>query len=306
MTQKHRANLGIDINKYEDRGGLTLRRMNFGLWLSQNRRKFSRGLIIFLIIACAAMFVYSTYNYIFYFLYGREADEKMVGEMTGTGVEIGIRNEANSPQELEVGNISIFKVAGKYDFLIPIKNVNAKHYSSFNYCLTAAGEVELACGSAFILPASSKFILVTGVETESSPNSVKFNVTDLFWQRLNAHTIPEWAEYQTARLNVGISNLKYSGYSTGGKTTFHTLSFTIKNNSPYSYVTMPLNIILYNGQAPTGLNAYSLDNFLSGESREVNLTWPSAGEKVSKAEVMPDVNILDNNVFLPYRGESVK
>ena len=48
---------------------------------------------------------------------------------------------------------------------------------------------------------------------------------------------------------------------------------------------------------------YNLDNFLSGEQREISFSWPAAGERVSKVEVLPDVNILDSQVYLPYQGE---
>ncbi|MCF7860334.1 hypothetical protein K9M09_01810, partial [Patescibacteria group bacterium] len=104
-------------------------------------------------------------------------------------------------------------------------------------------------------------------------------------------------------LNLEISNLKYIAPDTRSKNPFHSLSFTATNFSPYHLAVLPLDIILYNGNLVSGVNIYNLNNFLSGEEREINFSWPAAGERVSKVEILADVNILDSQVYLPYQGE---
>ncbi|MGE5426029.1 MAG: hypothetical protein ACM3PZ_03065 [Bacillota bacterium] len=300
MNPKNSSGLGIDLNKYEDREGLTVRKMHFGLWLSENRPKITRGLAAFLIIASAVMFVYSTYNYIFYFLEGKKADEKLAGELTTNLVDTQAYRNANTPQPLAIGEVSVFGTVGRHDFLVPLKNPNLKHFSNFEYCLVS-GDDKIACGESFILPASEKNLLIAGIETVNEPSNVRLEISNLFWQRLSAHEIQDWSEYRSERMDVALGPIKYESDNRGGRNAFHDLSFTIKNTSAYSYLQFPLDIILYNGSLPSAVNSFRLDNFLSGESREVSVSWASAGERVTRAVVEPDVNILDKENFLPYR-----
>jgi hypothetical protein len=37
----------IDLKNYKDSSGVSLREMNFGLWISENRRRFIKLTIIF-------------------------------------------------------------------------------------------------------------------------------------------------------------------------------------------------------------------------------------------------------------------
>lgn len=305
MDQKNRAKSEIDLKKYEDLDGLSLREMNFGLWLSLHRRRIFKLVVIFLIIACAAMFIYSTYNYLFYFLYGRQADQDLTNGLTTEQIGSQAYTEANTPQNLNIGTVSIFSVKGKYDFLVPLKNLNPKHSGTFNYCFQDSAGNNFVCGDSFILPGAEKYLVLAGKELDSAPVSAKLVITKIFWQRLNAHTIPDWQSYSGPRLDLPVSAVKYSAADTSAKTSFHTLTFKIKNNTPYNYARVPLDIVLFNGSLPTGVNSYNVDNLLSSESREINLSWPSAGERVSNVEVKPDLNILDNQVYLPYTGKTV-
>jgi len=303
MKNKDRDKPGIDLKKYKDLDGLTLQKINFGLWLSLHRRKIMRFVIIFLVAVAAVSFIYSIYNYLFYFLYGRQADTDLAQSLTETQIDNQAYREANSPQALVTGEVLVFAVRGKYDFLVSIKNPNLKHFSNFQYCLENAQGERLVCDSSFILPDSEKYLSILGKEFDQDPGSLYFVATNLFWQRLNAHDIPDWPAYHQLHSNFQISDLKYSAPDAGSKNPFHSLNFTIKNNTAYHFSSLPLDIILWNGNRIVGVNSYQLDNLLSAENRNVSLSWPAAGEKVTRAEILTDLNILDKGVYLPYRGE---
>lgn len=306
MKNKNRAHSGIDLKKYEDQGGTTLRQMHFGLWLSSNRRRLVKLIIIFLIAISAATVFYSTYNYVVYFLYGRAEDRAVAESIASSLLDIQGYREANAPSPLSVGEVSIFSVGDRYDFLVPVYNPNPKHFSNFNYCLQTSQEVDVVCGSNFILPGARKYLIIAGQKLDQTPTSLKFKATNFAWQRLNAHDVPDWEAYVAQRLNVMISEVKYSAPDNTAKNPFHSLSFKVQNNNPYHYARLPLDIILLNGEQVSGVNVYNLDNFLSTETREVRLSWPSGKERVTRVEILPDVNILDSSVYLPYRGETVK
>jgi len=303
MQNNDRAKKDFDLNKYEDLEGMTLNKMKFGLWLSLNRKRIWKMTIIILIIASALMFIYSIYNYSYYLLYGRQADKELINELTANQVDLGAYRDANSPADLIIGSVSTFSVQGKYDFFVPLSNSNPKHTATFNYCLQNEDGSDVYCDQTFVLPESDKNIIIVGRDLSVKPQNPKFVVSGLFWQRLNTHNIPDWQQYQNEHLNLQISNLKYIAPESTSKVPFHTLSFTATNFSPYHFARLPLDIILYNGDSVSGVNIYNLDNFLSGEERELSFSWLAAGERVSRVEIVPDVNLLDSGVYLPYQGE---
>jgi len=262
MSDKDSVKKDLDLNKYEDLEGMTLNKMKFGLWLSLNRKRIWRFIIIALIAISALMFVYSIYNYAYYFLYGRQADKNLLNEITSYQVDLNTYRDVNSPKDLVIGSISTFSVQGEYDFLIPLTNSNLKHTGTFNYCLQASDDTNIFCGSGFILPGTNKNIIIVGQELKAKPQNTKLVISDLFWRRLNAHTIPDWQAYQNEHLNLQISNLKYSAPVNGSKSPFHTLSFMATNFSSYHFARLPLDILLYNGNSLSGINIYNLDIFL--------------------------------------------
>ncbi|MDD2680828.1 MAG: hypothetical protein PHE20_01850 [Patescibacteria group bacterium] len=303
MTDKDRVKKEANLNKYEDLEGMTLNKMKLGLWLSLNRKRIWRFTIIALMAVSALMLIYSTYHYAHYFLYGRQADKDLLSEVTSNQIDVSAYREATSPTEMLIGNISTFSVQGKYDFLIPVSNPNLKHTGFFKYCLQDEADNNILCESNFILPGANKNIIIVGQKLSAKPQNLKLVVSDLFWQRLNAHNIPDWQAYQNEHLNLQISNLKYTAPENGSKSPFHTLSFTATNFSSYHLARLPLDILLYNGNSVSGVNIYNLDNFLSGEARDLSFSWLAAGERVSRVEIIPDANLLDAQIYLPYQGE---
>ncbi len=304
MNKKDSSKKAIDLKNYKDLDGMTLGQMKFGLWLSFNRRKIIKLIVIFLIAISAVMFTYSAYNYVHYLLYGKAADQALINSLTVNQIDNQAYREANTPKDLEVRSVNGFSVQGKYDFIVFLRNSNPRHYSSFSYCLQDVSGKDIACGNSFILPNSDKSLVIIGKELEKAPGAFHFVTTSFYWQRLDAHNIPNWETYSAQRQNFNVEEVKYSTPDSDAKTQFHNLSFKITNKTPYHYNRLPLNIILRNGSQLTGVNIYNVEKFLSSETREIHLSWPAGNEKVTQVEVATDLNILDENVYLPYQGEN--
>ncbi len=302
MKKKESSKAGVDLKKYKTKNSLSLGQMKLGLWLSTNRRRLTRIIIIFLIICSASFFTYSSYHYIVYFLYGREADKKLAASLAENLIDMQSYREATAPQIISAGQVNSFSVNGKKDFVVSLKNSNLNYYGVFDYCLQDSQKNDIACASSFILPNSEKQLILTSQDIKENTSNLSFQAVNVYWQRLNYREIPDWNSYLQERLNITISNLVYSKPDYNARTPLHEVSFTIKNNSPYHFAKLPLDIILSNGSSISGVNVYNLNNFMSLETRDLRISWPAAGERASSVEIVPDVNILDENVFLPYRG----
>ncbi len=103
-------------------------------------------------------------------------------------------------------------------------------------------------------------------------------------------------------------DLNFSAGSVSGlsdKVNLNTLDFSVKNQTPFGYYEAPLNIFLYSGSEIVAVNRYILNNFLPGETRFVKMSWPGNFGSANRTDVVPDINIIDDGVYLKYQGSGV-
>lgn len=300
MSKNENLDKDIDLKQYRDQNGVSLREMNFGLWLAEHHRQLIKIVIVFLVAISAFFFIYSSYNYIIYFLSG-DSNNQIVND-----------NLLSSPRkitsDLEIAPLRIFKSNARYDLAVKITNPNDKFMATFNYCFRQADK-DIICGDGFILPSEEKYILGLGQDLVGSQNEAAFTITDIFWRRIDSRRIPMWDDFAESRLNFAVFNLNFSSTESSGlseKIGLNTLEFTIKNQTAYSYYEAPLNITLFSGSELVGVNRYLLNNFLAGDERQIRISWPGNLRAVNRTEVKPDINIMDDGAYLKYQGENPK
>jgi len=282
----------INLNKYKDRDGLSLNKMNFGLWLSESRAKIMKTFVIFLIALSVFFFGYSSYNYVIYFLNGTEIDPVNVTILSPRQVD-----------DMIIGPPQIFRSGESYDMAVYLNNPNDKYIGTYSFCFYA-NETKIKCGNNFILPGETTYAIALGQKIDN-PLEVSFRMTSINWQRFDNRKIPDWATFSNERLNFRVENLNLvlaekSGLSE--KIGLDLLEFSIVNNTNFGYYDVPLMITFYSDQDLVGINSYLLNNFISGETKTVRLSWPGGLGNVTRTEIRPILNILDDSIFLNYQG----
>lgn len=288
----------IDLKGYADESGVSLKRMNFGLWLAEHRRQITKTIIIALILVSAFFFIYSSYNYFAYFLAGDPNAQAPTNNLIFTSRTI--------TEELETSPLQVFDNDGRYDLVAQISNPNDKFMASFNYCFKQ-GETNISCGQSFILPGEKKYVLALAQQFSGSRSELSFAIADIFWRRIDTHQIPDWSSFYAKHLDFAISDLKFTAAAVSGlseKVNLNTVDFSLKNQTAYGYYEAPLNIFLYSGSEIIAVNRYILNNFLAGETRTVSISWPGHFNSVTRTEVVPDINIMDDGAYLKYQGSS--
>ncbi len=290
---------GIDLSKYKDLDSVSLKKMNFGLWLSENRKHITKIVIIFLIALSVFFFVYSLYNYVIYFR-DIKAEKENIVDVTGSSVV----SQRNVAADLVVRAPQIFKNNGNYDLVASVSNPNDKFSASFQYCFVV-NKTDVGCSSVHILPSEEKYVLSLGQKLDAEYPSATFEIRNISWKRINAHDIPDWNYFYNERLNFGLKDIKFTpaGSNTStGKNNLSSLEFNISNLTNYGYYSVPLNIALYNGSDLVGVNIFIVNNFLAGETKGVSLSWLSNISRATRVEIRPNLNILDDSIYLKYQG----
>lgn len=296
---KDKNKQGIDLSKYKDLDGLSLKEMNFGLWLSENKKRLTKIVIIFLIALSAFFFVYSSYNYVIYFLNSSTEENN-----TASLVNSNIVSQRNVASDIIVSVPQIFKNGETYDLVARVTNPNDKFITHFNYCFIV-DKVDAGCNRGFILPGEEKYLSSLGQRIGSSSPVVSLNIKDVSWQRVDSHAIPDWKTFVGERINFNLRDIKFTptGYDAAtGKNGLSSLEFTITNLTNYGYYEVPLNIAFYQGSELVGANIYIVKNFLAGEEKAIRLSWFSNISRTARIEIRPNLDLSDESIYLKYQG----
>lgn len=282
----------LNLKNYKTDNNVSLSEMRIGLWFSEKRAFLTHLLIIFLILISAIFFIYSAYQFFLYFK--NNSDQSSLSDTNLT-------SPRNLITELKIDPPQFFKNGDRYDLVAKVTNPNDKFSAKFKACFNLSG-VEFSCVDSFALPSEAKYIFSLAQDIKDEPKTLSFSVKDITWQRIDAHAISNWANFSADHLNFSFADINfYSLNNNDVKNDSNILEFNVKNLSSYSYYDLPLNIALFNGGQLVGVNIYYLSNFLSGETHNIKINWPGNYHNV-RVEIIPNLNILDDSVYLKYQG----
>lgn len=294
-----------DLKKYQDQGGLTVRKLDVGLWYLEHKNLLRKILIGFLIFISAVSWPYVIYGFANYLSRGMAEDKALADDIVNSGridhdTIIGL-----SPKDLSFGSISMLPAGNnKYDFFARIQNPNERHGAEFVYYFSD-GNKNSESLSGFILPGETKYLLSLGNEFERRPASSQLKIDGLKWITIDRHQISDWSEYGSRRMDIAISDTKFTPAGQSGlsdKISLNSLEFNALNNTVFNYWNVDFIVLLYGGSNIVGINKYSLDEFMSGQSRRASMNLPGELSHVSKIEVFPEINILRDDIYIGYEG----
>lgn len=292
FEEKNQGKRKVDFytSNYPDKKNL--RRMNFGLWLSESRGSINRFFIIFLSVLSLGFFVFSVISLVNYI---------KAGDPTIQMVENNLTFKSNVKQ-LVFSQVNVFPGSDKIDLAILVKNENPNFYVSFDYCFNQ-GDKAVSCGQNFILPSEEKYVIAFSVKPLDQPGDYSFVISKMSWSRISK-SIANYEDYYKQRLGVLIEDVSFNSSlkKASSYSDTNNLDFTLLNPTAFSYFELPLNILVFSGTELSGVNRHTVDSFYSGESRQINLSWTAPLGTANRVEIKPSLNIFDDNVFIKYGG----
>ena len=287
---------------YEDPMGLDDKELNFGVWYITNLpriKKIGTGILIAISILSWGYFIIS---FVYYIIWGMNADQAVLDDLANTDtishqVIVARQAEAfrySSPDVLESSD-------GRYDIFSQISNTNEDFAGYFDYYFRV-GNTETEKQSGFILPKSSKYIYQLGFESASNIQSAELVIENFSWKRISPRPIEDWDEFYDERIDFDIIDPAFESLDDGQEDN-NSLQFTLKNNTAFNYWQVDFFLAIYRNGRIIGVNQYSALELDSQEKREVTIGWPGSFTAVSEIEVIPDLNILDEDVYMDYIGD---
>lgn len=276
---------------------LSYRRLRFAEWYLRHKILLQKIGVGFLILWSAVTIGYSSFRWGEYLFFGYWQDldliEKQITEFPNyTQTQRGYRAE-----ELLVKHPQAFRAGpGKVDFVAEAANPNERWMARVRYKFVFGGGETDAFETSF-LPQSSHPIAVFGYESDIFPTGVRLEIVDMSWRRLDAHAVPDVGAFLFERLMFGVEDVRFTRAERSELPTDQ-LRFTLSNNSAYGYWQALFSVVLFDGDILSGVVPLTLEQFRSGDIREIDLRFIPDSLSVTDIQAIPLIDVFDSSVYM--------
>ncbi len=269
--------------------------LKYGMWYVNNRLSLYRALLFGLVGVSAILFGVAGW-------YGWQEvsialnDKGQFNKSITTFPNYTLIHARFSPLPLEIINPTIFPGGtDKYDLVAEIRNPNPRFAVTLDYSFVVNGQTT-PVERTILLPGERRPVAMLGLTSGAYPNAPELVLPHLAWQRISNHTVKDTAQWQAERLNFGVTDFVFTG--PGGGADSAIISFTLTNNTPYSYAAPRFYVGLYNQESLVGLLPLTLNNFTSLAAQKIDLRSLAPNLLVSDIRVFPIINVYDKEVYL--------
>jgi hypothetical protein len=278
--------------------------LEVGLWYVRHRKNLYIGVIVMLGLLGGLSVGYSLYKFSHYLLVGRDQDAQLYRDLSAGSLSVPVK--INPEEYITISETSILlQKNNQADLVAKIESSHTRSVINFSYYFMVGGEKSEEA-SSFILPGDNKYVMIFNQPVTGTPSGAQIVIENIRFSPVDRQILSEWEVYRQSRLDFSVEDKKFTPGQTSGlseKINLGELSFTISNQGGYSYRQVPLAIVLRSGSRIASISRYYVDNFRSGEIRSIRVSWPESWSGINQIEVLPDVDILDQSIFLQYISE---
>ncbi|TSC96343.1 MAG: Uncharacterized protein Athens101410_57 [Parcubacteria group bacterium Athens1014_10] len=265
--------------------------LKINYWLIANKQRLKMAWVLFLIILSVFLWGINIYKW---FRYAQETVkfQQSMEEIGQNFIDWQAIHSKNDFLPLEISDISFIPLGNsRYDLVAQINNPNNKWaVSRLDYRFFWEGRE--AGQSTFILAQEKKFLLVLNIKSDIEPKGLNLEFLEVGWKRITAkNKIPDFKSSDFAVKDIS------------SNPSLKRISFQVKNNSAYNFWTVYFKSILYQGDKVSAVNKIPANKFLSGQERLIEIPFQGDFPYFTRAIIEPEVNILDENNFMPIKAE---
>jgi len=273
--------------------------LKLGYWYVSNKLKLKKALIIGLIGLNVMLFGYAIISALVIFIFQADSYNQIIASSSQQLIDYEYFHERNKPDELVLQSIDVIPTTGgRYDIVAKIINSNQKWYIPHISYQFISGANVLVEAKTFILPGDDKNLIGFGVEDFVRGEDITLNISEMSWRR-----ILDYKDIEASRLKFDVHDVDFITSRQSGLSSRVPVSqsrFLVKNESAYNYWQVGFYVMLYSGPTLVGVNFTSVEEFRSGEEKLISMNWYETLPPISRTEVMPEVDILDESVYLSF------
>ena len=261
---------------------------------TQHKIVIKRGLI-FLLFFIDVLVVFLFGAILVNYQTGIIADQSYLRQMPVSLVNHHVIKDKMKPQELVILDVkSMPGQNNKYDLLAVVKNNNQQWaITKLDYTFNV-NDQDLESRTTFILPKSEKRLMYFNADKGSH---AKLKIININWQRIRDFSLLSYKD--------GLKIIRSSYTPRFSGLLFGETLITFFNDTPYNFWEVGLPIVLYDRNSnPIAIDYVVINKVLAQEQRQLSTSWHQPiRSTVSKAEVYPEINLLDESVIMELEAE---
>ena len=193
-------------------------------------------------------------------------------------------------------------VGGSADFVTEVVNPNTEWtVESFDYYFEFGAD-KTNVKTDFILPDQTKYVLSLNFQTSRTVNIADLKIENVKWRKVPNYKDLAAKFNQFDFQNITVLSSKKSGLSEKGAVA--NIRFDILNKTPSSFWEPRFIILMYQRKALVGVSRVVLNDLKTGEKRTESFNLFQDLSDSVQVEIVPDINILDPNVFRSFDNYS--
>ena len=274
------------------------KQLKLAYWFASHKLQFKQYFLVLLVMVNVILWILVILYLVFFFV--NLGKHKLVLELLPQNtVEYAQYHETTEPNEIQtIQSYAIKGVDDGVDMVFELKNPNKDWYASFTYRIIGTNFTSEQFTS-FLLPDEQQFIMHLALKDAQQVSSVSLNFDDIQWKR-----VKDYEEYALNRYRFEVSDpIEFipSTTTSAGIVPVSKAMFSVVNRSAFSFWEVPLTIVAYRGSQIVSVNMVTLDQLMSGEERDVTVTWFESMTGVNRIYVQPHIDILDEGVYIQSR-----
>lgn len=271
--------------------------------ITKARPLIANAAVLFWLLLDVGLVLFFLLTVVMYIVSGSFADQRLLGTLDNNVASLHESAAARAADPLLVGDPRVLtRDTGSYDVYAVIENPNTEWYATFTYTFSDGISAEPMKGA--IMPSAQQYVLALNVELASRPSGATVSVDDVVWHRVDRHDVENTAEYLVDHSNFTVSDSAYDDSITIDSTKVGVSTFTITNNTPYSYYNPTFIVLLKQSGSVVGVNTVTVPQFASGTAREVDTRWFGSVPSTGSVEVLPSINYFDEDEYADPEGEA--
>lgn len=249
------------------------------------------GLIIFFLLSV-----------VLYVVSGSFSDQRLMGTLDDNVAALHRSAAARVADPLLIGDPRVLThEVGAYDVYAILENPNAEWYATFTYQFSDNVMAEPV--EAFIMPGEEKYLLALNVQMENKPSGVTVAIEDVTWHRVDRHEVANTEEFLVEHANFLVADSTYDDSIVIDTTKVGDATFTLTNDTPYTYYNPNFVLLLKQGGSVIAVNQVAVPQFVAGEARTVTVHWFGDAPGTGSVEVIPAINYFDKDEYSAPTGD---
>ncbi len=193
--------------------------------------------------------------------------------------------------------------SGKYDLYASVENTNDDWYTTFDYLFEYdSGTTEVYHG--FANPNEKRLLTAINIPIERRPSGLRIVLQNQVWHRVDKHAILSTEQFLDERSNITVDSASYDKDVTLGEDQLGRSTIVLTNRTAYAYWNPEFLVKLMRGATVVSLTKVSVPQFMSNETRELEVRWFGEVPPSGTVGVEPLILYFDSGVYMGPDDES--